>query len=152
MKVKPNKILFLLLFFSITSLILWMAFGTYEKTRIIFERNILVAVILSILIIGVGIFSLIKILDNRPVIILSQTGIWTKKTGDVLWKDISSFHAKSTKAEYFDSTAFYFKIARHEKVLVINTTFLSPNINKIVEYININSTNKDIVNSGHEYL
>ena len=152
MKVKYNRIFFLILLVAFISAILYIPFGPYEKTRIIYERNIYVAVVLSALIIGATIFSLVKLLDNRPVMILSENGIWTKKTGDVLWKDIPSFHAKSTKAEYFDSTAFYFKIAGQQKVVVINTTFLSPNINKIVEYINTNSTNKDIVNSRHELL
>ena len=152
MKVKYNRIFFLILSVAFISAILYISFGPYEKTRIIYESNIYLAVLLSTLIIGSTIFSLVKLLDNTPIIILSQKGIWTKKTGDVLWKDIPAFHAKSTKAEYFDSTAFYFKIAGQQKVVVINTTFLTPNINKIVEYININSTNKDIVNSGHEQL
>ena len=118
----------------------------------IYEANIYIAILLSGLIIGVTFFSLFKLLSNKPVIILSQNGIWTKKTGNVLWENIPSYHAKSTKAEYFDSTAFYFKIVGQDKVMIINTTFLSPNIHKIVEYIKNNSTNKDIVNAGHENL
>lgn len=147
--VKTNRAFFL--FFAVTTIgsLVWTAFGPYEKTRIIFENNFYFAIILVSIFSGCAIYCLYRFFYTRPIIIFSEAGIWTKKTGNIPWENITSFYSESSKAEYFDSSSFTFKISGQEEAITISTTFLHPGVKEIVSYLKKNNPNEVVKNLGH---
>lgn len=139
--VKHNRLIFLIITLATTGILLWTAFGPYEKTRIIFEKNFYIAIIILAAFVFANVYGLCGLFNNRPIMILTENGIWTKKTGEVTWENITDISFNITKAEMFDTSSFSFKSSNQE-IIKINTSFLEPGNKEIQDFVNKNKFRK----------
>ena len=95
--------------------------------------NQILAFIILILVLVLGLRDF-----NNPKIKMkvNENGIWTKKTGQIDWNDISYFYYTNRYAKFGNIISLYFMLYTQKSELIIDLSNANPGITKIRTVIN----------------
>lgn len=145
LEVKGNKTLLLTSTVFFLSSLLYLLLGPYDKTRVIFERNFIVATALTLVFVISLVFLIVKITNNKPLIIITDIGVLTRENEIIEWNKILSIEAQRHYSENLITSIINLTIKERETELKIDTTFFKPDLNTIMEFMKKVNTNHDII-------
>lgn len=156
LKIRKSKKSYLLAAGIFIVIIVFNLFNRREEIASLFYPDIsILGIVLIVIVLGLLVYLIINLLDNKLRMIISEEGIWTKKYNTIPWADIWYFHTTEHKEKMgvkFETLVLKLKDIESQegRKLKIRLSMLDISINTLHKALDVYCEKYGIQNLGHD--